>query len=276
MLAIGELSRITQLSVKALRIYHEKGILVPDKIDGQSKYRYYSGEAVQKALTIRLLRDMGFSLDEIKTIVTECTDEKQLAKYLKGKIKEIDGSIREFKARQESLSILLKSTKSRRAEYPEEVQEKVIPDIYICSVRFKGRYVDVGRYFNLLFRKFGRFSRGAFSLYYDGEYKEEGADIEACVEVEKRPEFEKLIEEIILDANVNAGYRLLKGGKVLTLVHKGPYEELHRSYTKLYEEFRSRKLELKLPVRECYIKGPGFIFRGNPKKYLTELILPYE
>jgi effector-binding domain-containing protein len=28
------------------------------------------------------------------------------------------------------------------------------------------------------------------------------------------------------------------------------------------------------PPREIYIKGPGMIFRGNPKKYLTEIQFP--
>jgi len=39
MLSIGEFSRVTQLSIKALRLYHERGILIPDEIDDESKYQ---------------------------------------------------------------------------------------------------------------------------------------------------------------------------------------------------------------------------------------------
>jgi DNA-binding transcriptional MerR regulator len=57
MLSIGELSRVTQLTIKALRLYHEKGILIPDRIDYDSKYRYYRSNAVEKALIIKRLKE---------------------------------------------------------------------------------------------------------------------------------------------------------------------------------------------------------------------------
>jgi effector-binding domain-containing protein len=60
----------------------------------------------------------------------------------------------------------------------------------------------------------------------------------------------------------------------LTLLHYGPYEELGGSYQKLYETCREKNLEIVLPSREQYLKGPGMIFRGNPKKYVTKLIFP--
>ena len=41
--------------------------------------------------------------------------------------------------------------------------------------------------------------------------------------------------------------------------------------------FLQRKgLQPGVPSREIYIKGPGMIFRGNPKKYLTEIQVPVE
>lgn len=30
------------------------------------------------------------------------------------------------------------------------------------------------------------------------------------------------------------------------------------------------------PTREVYVKGPGLIFKGNPKNYLTEIQLPFK
>ncbi|TFG80563.1 MAG: hypothetical protein E4H23_02030 [Chrysiogenales bacterium] len=64
----------------------------------------------------------------------------------------------------------------------------------------------------------------------------------------------------------------LVGGKALTLIHYEPYEELGRSYQRLYEACREKALEVVLPIREQYLKGPGLIFRGNPRKYVTKLI----
>jgi effector-binding domain-containing protein len=39
----------------------------------------------------------------------------------------------------------------------------------------------------------------------------------------------------------------------------------------VFEYLKSHKLEPLSPTREVYLKGPGMIFRGNPRKYLTEI-----
>jgi DNA-binding transcriptional MerR regulator len=47
--AIGEFSRLTHLTVKTLRHYHEQGLLVPYAVDGTSGYRRYSVDQVPDA-----------------------------------------------------------------------------------------------------------------------------------------------------------------------------------------------------------------------------------
>jgi effector-binding domain-containing protein len=49
---------------------------------------------------------------------------------------------------------------------------------------------------------------------------------------------------------------------------------LGRSYAKILQQTEERKLKISLPTREVYVKGPGMIFKGNPKNYLTEIQLP--
>ncbi len=70
--------------------------------------------------------------------------------------------------------------------------------------------------------------------------------------------------------------RKLAGCKAATIIHKGHYESVGPSYQKLFEYINKNKLTMKLPFREEYIKGPGLFFRGNPKKYLTKVIVPIE
>jgi len=41
------------------------------------------------------------------------------------------------------------------------------------------------------------------------------------------------------------------------------------------QQANERKVTLALPTREVYVKGPGLIFKGNPKNYLTEIHLPF-
>jgi DNA-binding transcriptional MerR regulator len=66
---IGDFSRMTHLSVAALRHYHEVGLLPPIDIDPDSGYRFYAPEQVRVAHVIRRFRDLGMPLDEIRAVL---------------------------------------------------------------------------------------------------------------------------------------------------------------------------------------------------------------
>src|SRR5262245_11887000 len=65
--------------------------------------------------------------------------------------------------------------------------------------------------------------------------------------------------------------RELPGGRCVSLLHKGPYDQLGRSYDKILPFGKEKGYEIVMPTREVYLKHPGMIFRGNPKNYLTEI-----
>ncbi len=68
-LKIGEFSRLMQVTVKTLRHYEHKGLLIPDEIDEWTGYRYYNIEQMQKlSLRHRKLLDWRDSLNEIRTM----------------------------------------------------------------------------------------------------------------------------------------------------------------------------------------------------------------
>ena len=141
-----------------------------------------------------------------------------------------------------------------------KVREKVLEPMLIAGIRTTGCYGDSGKLFGKLGRAVGSIAKGKpLNLYYDGEYKEEDADFESCFPVKKTKEVDGI------------DFRELPGGRCLSLLHYGPYEELHRSYAQLLGYVEEHGLKTVLPSREVYIKGPGMIFRGNPKKYITEL-----
>lgn len=265
MLSIGEFSRVTRLSIKALRLYHEKGLLVPDRVSLESKYRYYSSSAVERAGVITSLKDMGFSLDEIKDILAGSRDDRAVAAAARAKMSDVERDLDRLKGMKDTIDLFLRRVEDKepREEYSSEVEVIDLPDILVCGIRFKGRYGDVGPYFGKLYRACGRQARGKpYNLYYDGEYKAEGADIEVAVEV--KASF----------AAEGVTCHALPGGEAVTLVHRGPYEKLSRSYQKLFEFINDKGLEPILPSREQYLKGPGMVFRGNPKKYLTRIVVP--
>jgi len=68
-LSIGDFSRMTHLSVKALRHYHEVGLLEPADVDPSSGYRWYEPGQVRMAHVIRRLRDLGMPLEQIREVL---------------------------------------------------------------------------------------------------------------------------------------------------------------------------------------------------------------
>ena len=62
---IGEFSKITGIPVKTLRYYDEIGLLKPEIVDKFTSYRYYTDDNVVEAQFIILLKEVGFTLQEI-------------------------------------------------------------------------------------------------------------------------------------------------------------------------------------------------------------------
>ena len=69
LLNIGDFSRMTYLSVKALRHYHETGLLEPAAVDPDTGYRLYRPAQVGMAQVIRRLRDLGMPLEDVKSVI---------------------------------------------------------------------------------------------------------------------------------------------------------------------------------------------------------------
>lgn len=82
LMKIGELAGFFNVSVKSIRVYEKMGILVPAKIDSQTGYRYYSAEQVHKLDVLLELKQLGFSLAEIKSLLSHGLDNEKFMEAL--------------------------------------------------------------------------------------------------------------------------------------------------------------------------------------------------
>jgi DNA-binding transcriptional MerR regulator len=266
MFSIGEFSKIVGMTVKTLRFYHEQQVLIPAFIDPQSGYRYYTPQQIEIARLISLLRGMDMPLTQIKEILALSGEEQLLnvleqhKSFLRQRITQLGQSVKaldQFLENERQAQLMSQLTPS--------VLEKTLESTWIAGIRMKGRYSDCGKAFARLGRAMGRHIAGKpLMLHYDAEYKDEDADFEACMLVQPSVKVDGI------------SVRQLPSGRCVTLVHKGPYDQLGRSYAMVFGYIKDKGYRIIMPTREVYIKGPGMIFKGNPRNYLTEIQIPIE
>ena len=86
MYKIGEFANVVKSNIKTIRYYDEINLLKPKVIDKFTSYRYYDEDNVREYYAIILLKQMGFSLEEIKLYKYNLSDDiflKQREKLLK-------------------------------------------------------------------------------------------------------------------------------------------------------------------------------------------------
>ena len=266
MLGIGEFSKVTGLTVKTLRFYHDEGLLPPSFVDPQTGYRYYDQAKVETARAIAFLRGLEFSVGEIKEILRHEGDEAPLDVMERHKA-VLQQRIRQLRKAVRSLDQFISDERQGRtmATTDYQVREKALDPVLIGGVRMKGRYSDCGKGFGRLGRALGRHICGKpLLLHYDTEYREDDADFEACFPVRR------------VSAPDGVSVRELAAARCVTLVHKGPYEQMGHSYARVFAYVKDKGYRVVMPTREVYLKGPGMIFKGNPRNYLTEIQVPVE
>ncbi|MFF2889817.1 MerR family transcriptional regulator [Paenibacillus sp. NPDC057967] len=110
MYSIGQLSKKTGISIRALRYYDDLGLLKPAKV-AESGYRYYSNEEIRLLQHITALKELGFTLASIKELLSEGKDstnqEQRWMSYLDVELKAIE----QERARLDHMEKLLQTAK---------------------------------------------------------------------------------------------------------------------------------------------------------------------
>jgi MerR family mercuric resistance operon transcriptional regulator len=104
-LTIGQVARQAEIGVETVRFYERQG-LVEEPPRRESGYREYAPEVVKRLLFIRRAKELGFTLNEIKELLSfdSCPDVKTLAQ---AKIADIAAKIKTLKRMQRVLSRLV-------------------------------------------------------------------------------------------------------------------------------------------------------------------------
>jgi DNA-binding transcriptional MerR regulator len=130
LVSIGDFSRMTYLTVKALRYYHDVGLLEPSSIDEASGYRSYELSQVPIAQVIRRLRDLEMPLEDVRAVV-EAPDLEARNKAIAEHLKRMEDQLSQTRDTVKSLRSLL-----QRPRISAEVEFRAVPAqraISICE-----------------------------------------------------------------------------------------------------------------------------------------------
>jgi len=126
---IGDFSRMTHLSVKALRFYHDQGLLEPARIDPSSGYRFYDPGQVPVAQVIRRFRDLDMPLDQVRAVL-QASDVETRTKEIIAHLSSMETKLAELQMSVSSLRALLEGPATRA-----EVEFRSIPATRALAVR---------------------------------------------------------------------------------------------------------------------------------------------
>src|ERR1700742_400119 len=125
---IGEFSRMTYLSVKALRHYHDLVVLAPAGIDPHSGYRCYAADQVTAGQVIRRLRDLGMPLDSIRAVLI-APDLPARNREIANHLERMERQLEQTQAAVSGLRALLGGPAPR-----PEIQFRTIPAVTALAV----------------------------------------------------------------------------------------------------------------------------------------------
>ena len=135
MLRIGEFSRLSQVTIKALRYYDDVGLLKPDHIDPFTGYRYYSVEQIPIIHRIVAFKELGLSLEQIANLLDDQSPSEHMRVTLQKQHAEIKQRISEEKARLAQIEFRLRMIDMEDQMPAIEVIVKPVPAVRALTLR---------------------------------------------------------------------------------------------------------------------------------------------
>ncbi len=142
MLKIGDFSQLAQVSVRALRIYDEMGLIKPVHVDRFSGYRYYEAEQLPRLNRIIALKDLGLTLDQIAQLLKDDLSAEQLRGMLMMKQADLEQELKEGKLRLMRVAARLRQIEREGIVSPYEVTVKEVRPLTIVSARISLATLD--------------------------------------------------------------------------------------------------------------------------------------
>jgi DNA-binding transcriptional MerR regulator len=224
-ISIGEFARRSRLSLKALRLYDERGVLVPSRVDQTSGYRYYDPAQVDEARLVVMMRELQLPLAAVKELLA--CDPDDAAERIAAHWREVESA---HDARRELADYLVNRLRGKRPVMYEVGMREMPKRSLLCLQRNVGvqEQFAFGKEFIAILRerplpKIEGREGAAFCIYWSDPSADSDGLIEWCVPVpeaearalaEHYPELTLRTEPVHREAFVAlpAGYQVVQWG----------------------------------------------------------------
>jgi DNA-binding transcriptional MerR regulator len=242
-LAIGEFSRLTHLTVKTLRHYHEVGLLLPAEVDDESGYRYYTTGQVPTAQVIRRFRDLGMPVEEVRAVMA-APDVATRNGLIAAHLERMEGRLEETQAAVASLRSLIETP---LASIP--VHHRTVPATRALSISETVTRTTLADWWQTTFEELHARLRGsglelagtAGALFANELFEEDAGNVVAFLPTNR-------------DAPAwgRARSMVVPPCELAVAVHHGSHVDVDRTYGALGTYVSEHALGLERPVREYY------------------------
>jgi DNA-binding transcriptional MerR regulator len=263
LLTIGDFSRMTHLSVKALRHYHDVGLLEPAEVDRSSGYRLYDAGQVPVAQVIRRFRDLGMPVEEVKSVLA-APDVRTRNRVIVAHLERMEDQLEQTKATVASLRAVLEAPRA-----PAPVEYRTVGPTPTLAIQERVRLAEMDAWW------FGAFQELHKALEEQGAAR---AGPDGCLYPNEIFELEegKMVAFVPVARPAGGSGRVrgyeLPGVELAVMVHDGSYDELDQTYGALGTHVAERAIGVEGPIREVYVVSP--FDTDEPAGLRTELGWP--
>ncbi len=258
MLKIGDFSRLAHVTVKTLRHYGKVGLLKPAWIDRFTGYRYYFLPQLSRLNRILALKDLGFTLEQIRPMLDSNLPVQELRQILRSKQEELEGRVQAEQVRLAQVESRLKQIDTEGSVPSYEVVLKRLEAQMVASIRdVLPGYDTAPQHWekssreieDYLKEKNIRLEGPWFTLYHDPEYTERNIDVEMAVGIESiNPR--RLADHERRRVTVR---RLPAMETVASVLHTGDFDTISQAYAAVFEWVERNNYKVAGPVREIYL-----------------------
>lgn len=159
MLNIGDFARYGRVSVRMLRHYDAVGLLPPARVDPVTGYRGYEAGQLSRLNRVIALKDLGFTLQQVREIVDGEVGAGELRGMLRLRRAELETALAETGVRLAQVEARLRTIESEGRMNTDDVVVKRIPPVRVAEMTCRAasyRPEDIGPVAGPLFERLGR------------------------------------------------------------------------------------------------------------------------